>query len=122
MIGPRASGFGPRAAGQRTLDGVPRAALTFGFIPLLLLSPAIARGAPPQPLPYIEIVTGGARADDQLPLIVALHGRGDTAEGFAPLFSQLRARARVAILRPPHAWGGGQAWFLSTGSAAHLPK
>jgi len=82
-------------------------------VAVLRSSPAsAARAERPQPLPFIEIVTGGARAGDELPLIIALHGRGDTAEGFAPLFRDLPVRARVAILRPPHAWGGGQAWFL----------
>jgi phospholipase/carboxylesterase len=77
-----------------------------------------ARAAPPAPgatvqaLSSIEVVTGGAGGDDPLPLVIALHGRGDTAEAFAPLFRELPARARVAILRPPHDWGGGQAWFL----------
>jgi len=71
-----------------------------------------------EPLPYLEIVTGGAAADAELPLVIALHGRGDTAEGFGPLFRELAVPARVAILRPPHPWGGGQAWFL--GARAHL--
>jgi phospholipase/carboxylesterase len=75
--------------------------------------PGAARADRPQPLPYVEIVTGGAAADAQLPLIIALHGRGDTAEAFAGLFDELTVPARVAILRPPRAWGGGQAWFLS---------
>jgi len=88
----------------------------------IALSPgvALAARAPAraQPLPYIELVTGGAAAGAELPLIIALHGRGDTAEDFAPLFRELSARARVAILRPPHPWGGGQAWFLA--AQAHL--
>ena len=83
------------------------------------LSPATAaaRAERPQPLPYIEIVTGGAAADAALPLIIALHGRGDTAEAFASLFRELDVPARIAILRPPRPWGGGQAWFL--GARAH---
>jgi phospholipase/carboxylesterase len=79
-----------------------------------------ARAARPQPLPYLEVITGGARADAELPLVVALHGRGDTAEAFAPLFRELSVPARVAILRPPHPWGDGQAWFL--GGWAHDDK
>ena len=71
-----------------------------------------------QPLPYVEIVTGGAPPDAELPLVIALHGRGDTAEGFAHLFRTLPVRARVAVLRPPHAFGPGQAWFL--GARAHV--
>jgi phospholipase/carboxylesterase len=95
---------------------MPRASLAFALTivcEVFRSSPAAAaRVERPQPLPFIEIVTGGARAGDELPLIIALHGRGDTAEGFAPLFRDLPVRARVAVLRPPHAWGGGQAWFV----------
>ena len=95
---------------------MPRASLAFALAVACVVvrsSPAsAARAERPQPLPFIEIVTGGARAGDELPLIIALHGRGDTAEGFAPLFRDMPVRARVAVLRPPHAWGGGQAWFL----------
>ena len=78
---------------------------------------AAARPEQAQPLPYLEVVTGGAAADAKLPLVIALHGRGDTAEGFASLFREFGVPARVAILRPPHAWGGGQAWFM--GARAH---
>jgi phospholipase/carboxylesterase len=63
-----------------------------------------------EPLPYKEIVTGGASPDAELPLVIALHGRGDTPEGFAPLFDGWDVRARVIIPRPPHPWGGGHAW------------
>ena len=84
------------------------------------LAPAAACARPThvEPLPYVEVVTGGAAADAELPLIIALHGRGDTAEDFAPVFRDFPARARVAVLRPPRAWGGGQAWFL--GARAHV--
>jgi phospholipase/carboxylesterase len=93
---------------------VPRAA--FACLLLVGLTPppaaAGARAERPQPLPYVEIVTGGAAADAQLPLVIALHGRGDTAEAFAELFREFTVPARVAILRPPRPWGDGQAWFL----------
>jgi phospholipase/carboxylesterase len=64
-----------------------------------------------EPLPYLEIRTAGASADAELPLIVALHGRGDRPERFAPLFDDLRVPARIVIPRAPHAWGDGFAWF-----------
>lgn len=98
---------------------MPRALVAFIF-GALLLSPAAAAARTPhaEPLPYVELVTGGASADAELPLIVALHGRGDTAEAFAEVFRDLPMRARVAILRPPRAWGDGQAWFLA--ARAHL--
>ena len=104
---------------------MPRASLAFALATVacevLLSSPAaVARAERPQPLPFVEIVTGGAHAGDELPLIIALHGRGDTAEAFAPLFRDLPVRARVAVLRPPHAWGRGQAWFI--GGWGHADK
>src|SRR5688572_18110542 len=67
--------------------------------------------APAEPLPYLEIVTGGAPPDTgELPLVIALHGRGDTPDGFASLFKGWDVRARVVIPRPPHPWAGGHAW------------
>jgi phospholipase/carboxylesterase len=63
-----------------------------------------------EPLPYIEVVTGGAPSDAELPLVIALHGRGDTPDGFAGLFKGWDMRARVVIPRPPHPWSGGHAW------------
>jgi phospholipase/carboxylesterase len=91
---------------------MPRAAFALAAAALLASPAASARGERPQPLPYVEVVTGGAGADAELPLVIALHGRGDTAEDFGSLFRAWPTRARVAVLRPPHAWGGGQAWFM----------
>jgi phospholipase/carboxylesterase len=96
---------------------VLRAALAVALIALLPAA-ASAHGGKVEPLPYLEIVTGGASADAKLPLIIALHGRGDTAEAFAPLFGALTVPARVAILRPPHPWSGGQVWFME--ARAHV--
>ena len=98
----------------------PKPVLVLGLVLVsVLASDRLALAAPPapQPLPYVEIVTGGAAPDAELPLVIALHGRGDTADRFAHLFDTLPAQARVAILRAPHAWGSGQAWFL--GARAH---
>jgi phospholipase/carboxylesterase len=88
---------------------------------LALLAAADAR-AQPEPLPHVEVVTGGARADDELPLIVALHGRGDTPERFAPAVRRSSVRARVAILRPPHRWGPGLAWFTRSRARAETRR
>ncbi len=99
------------------MTGVRRAALAAALL-VLLPAAAPAHGGKVEPLPTLEIVTGGASADAQLPLIIALHGRGDTAEGFAQLFRALTVPARVVIPRPPHPWGSGQAWF--TEAQAHL--
>ena len=85
------------------------AALACLFVALLLpTAAACARDRRAEPLPYIELVTGSAAADAELPLIIALHGRGDTAEDFAPLFRDFAVPARVAVLRPPHPWGAAR--------------
>lgn len=99
---------------------MPRTVFAAVLVALLPATAPVAHAERAQPLPYLEIVTGGAAADAELPLVIALHGRGDTAEGFAALFRELPVRARVAILRPPHPWGGGQAWFV--GARAHDDK
>lgn len=56
----------------------------------------------------------GARRDERLPLVVALHGLGDRAEGFAGLVQALPLRVRVAVLDGVDPWpggGGGRQWF-----------
>lgn len=64
-----------------------------------------------QPLEWVEIRTGGASETDTLPLIVAMHGRGDRAEGFARTFEGFEVPARIALLRAPIREGDGDAWF-----------
>lgn len=110
-------------------------ALCAASMTLLACTPAPpradARDPAPQPPPteafdHLEIHTGGAAEHDELPLILALHGRGDRPERFAPLFDAFPVPARVAILRPPHPFGGGLAWFrtarAATGSSARIAR
>ena len=78
-------------------------------------SPASAAPAPstvaPARLDVVEVTTGGARRDEKLALIIALHGLGDRPESFARLFVGLGARARILLPRAPDAWGEGRSWF-----------
>lgn len=65
----------------------------------------------PAPLVYAEIVTGGAAADAELPLVVVLHGRGGSAERFGRRFAGWGVPARVVVLQGPERSGDGFAWF-----------
>ncbi|TNF31511.1 MAG: hypothetical protein EP329_12180, partial [Deltaproteobacteria bacterium] len=48
------------------------------------------------------------------PLVIALHGRGDTADGFAGLAEALDQPTRTLVGRAPIPWGtvGGRAWYV----------
>lgn len=81
------------------------------------LPPVAARPSPPPVKPeatgvrYLERLTGGARAGEKLPLIVAVHGLGDRPEAFVDLFAGLAARARLVVPYGLEAWGEGFSWF-----------
>ena len=64
-----------------------------------------------EPLEWIELRTGGASETETLPLIIALHGRGDRAEGFVRAFEGFETPARIALLRAPIREGENAAWF-----------
>jgi phospholipase/carboxylesterase len=46
---------------------------------------------------FLAFVVGGAAEGDKLPTIVALHGRGDSADNFARDFVGVRAHARIVV-------------------------
>lgn len=62
-------------------------------------------------LETLEIVTGGAVAGDVLPIVVAVHGLGDTPRGLATLFEDLPMKARVVLPQGPERWNAGFTWF-----------
>ncbi len=57
-------------------------------------------------------VDGVVVPDDQteLPMVVALHGLGDTPDGFVRALAGLEG-VRVVALRAPHPWSQGWSWF-----------
>ena len=61
---------------------------------------------------YVVRYTAGADADERLPLVVALHGNGDSpANFFDTALDGLDEPARIVLLRAPRAMGlGGSAW------------
>jgi len=65
-----------------------------------------SRASTPEPLEHVERQGSG-----ELPLIVALHGRGDRPERFSSVFDDLAPEARVLLVRAPIDEGRGRAWF-----------
>lgn len=59
---------------------------------------------------YLEFLTGGARPDDRLPMIIALHPMGGDPSGLLELLSGFSGRARL-ILPYGHPRGGMYEWF-----------
>lgn len=98
--------------------------MRFVFVFLVLLL-SCRSGEPPAPpaspsaetphqtqgsaLEYVEIVRGEATAP--LPIIVAVHGLGDTPEHFGGLFDAYPGPARIILPRAPTSYGQGFSWF-----------
>jgi phospholipase/carboxylesterase len=61
---------------------------------------------------YLEFMTGGARPDERVPMIVALHPMGGDPVDLQPLFRRYRRRARF-ILPYGHPSGGMYLWYDS---------
>ncbi len=70
-------------------------------------------------LRYVVRVSGGAGERDRLPLVVALHGLGDSPEGFVGLVTEMGLRLRVAAPAGLDRWGDGYAWFASRVGTPH---
>jgi phospholipase/carboxylesterase len=73
------------------------------------ITPAPAPAA--QALVYEELVTGGAAADDALPLVIGIHGLGDSPAGVREMAARFPGRARFVLPRAPTPYGPGFAWF-----------
>lgn len=76
-------------------------------------------GASPIPVRFVIRVTGGAQATDRLPLIVALHGLGDSPENFISLYTEMGLRARIAAATGLDPMGDGYSWFPSRAGTPH---
>ena len=60
---------------------------------------------------YVVRTTGDAGGKDRLPMLVAMHGNGDTAgHFFDTALNQLSVPARVILLKGPLSHGTGDAW------------
>lgn len=79
------------------------------------------RGDALSPVPYRVVEPDDAKADT--PIVLALHGRGDTAAGFMGLARRLELDARVIVAEAPLPFGniGGRQWFdAATADALRL--
>lgn len=61
---------------------------------------------------YLEHMTGGARPDERVPMIVALHPMGGDPVDYLPVLRRYRGRARL-ILPYGHPSGGMYIWYDS---------
>jgi predicted esterase len=60
---------------------------------------------------YVVRTTGNAGGDDRLPMLVAMHGDGDSAgHFFDTALNQISVPARVILLKGPMPHGAGDAW------------
>lgn len=83
------------------------------FVALTYAAPLACRAdaTPAHGLEFHEFVTGGATAEDKLPLVIAVHGLGDNSKKFARLFSGFKEPARIVCPQGPIPHGNGYSWF-----------
>ena len=85
---------------------------------MIWLAGALLAGtARASPLTGIERYSGGARAEQRLPLVVVLHGFGATPEDIVELVTSLSVAARLWAPHAPTAVGPGWSWF----APSHAP-
>ncbi len=60
---------------------------------------------------YLELVTAGADPNAELPMIIAIHGLGDSPEGFQSLLADFDRPARVILPRALDPHEPGWSWF-----------
>lgn len=69
---------------------------------------------------YLEHMTGGARPDERVPMIVALHPMGGDPADFLQMLRPYRRRARL-ILPYGHPSGGMYLWYNAVGDDVAAP-
>ena len=75
----------------------------------------------PEPkLRFVEVVTRGADTNDTLPLLIGVHGLGDTPQQFWRAVERRFETKPVRMIFPagPREHGGGYAWFSSEAFSA----
>ncbi|MEO0325356.1 MAG: hypothetical protein AAF447_20530 [Myxococcota bacterium] len=69
------------------------------------------------PLPALELRTAGAPEGAELPLVVALHGRGSDEVRFLRFFEGYPEPARILSVQAPVDEGNGRAWWSFRGKS-----
>ncbi len=64
------------------------------------------------PLEYLEYLSSGADTKEKLPVVLLIHGLGDTPGNFISFFETFPVEARVIAPRAPIAYGPGFSWFF----------
>jgi phospholipase/carboxylesterase len=101
----------PTAKTAPSVPAVAPAATPSPAASLVTPSPGGAASADAAVVPSVEFTTGGARAEDRLPLVIALHGYGDSPQGFATAFAGFEGRARIVLPHSDMPAGTGYMWF-----------
>ena len=72
---------------------------------------------------YIVKYSGNSGSSDTLPMLVVLHGNGDTPKNFyETALDQLNTPARIVLLQGPFDQGGGSAWPWNADNFAQYGK
>jgi phospholipase/carboxylesterase len=72
---------------------------------------------------YIVKYSGNSGRNDKLPMLVALHGNGDTPNNFYnTTLNQLNSPARIVLLKGPIPHGSGSAWPWSAADFSRYGK
>lgn len=82
-------------------------------------------GTPEHGLNYQIVHTGGASYTDRIPLVLAIHGLGDSPGGFKGLVHGFKGKARVVVPAGPIPHGRGHSWFdtkISDGKVKHYDQ
>lgn len=97
---------------------------------VLLALPGLCHAQPKGKTPehglnYQILHTGGSSYGERIPLVIAIHGLGDSPAGFKGLLKAFKGKARVVVPAGPIPYGKGHSWFDTTirgGKVTHFDQ
>ena len=97
--------------------------LAFGVAGWWFKDPTISVSNGDVSLGYVVKYSSNAGRSDTLPMLVALHGNGDTAKHFyETALDQINVPARIILIKGPLSHGTGNAWPWRPDDFAHYGK